>query len=410
MAAEKVNFTDNRLRKLTHGGTSKRQILFDKTQPGLALQITPAGTKTFQFRHWDRNRRQTKVLTIGKYPTVSINEARAIAADHLVAMNKGIDVVETVRALREESTFDEMFQAWLEQHAKPHKKSWQEDERRYKLYMEKPFGKKKLSWFTPARIRKWHRDITKLKKQRGQKGETVSPATANRALALVSVIFNQMRPEHPNPCKGIKKFREQSRDRFLQPEELKRFFEALDDPTTPQMLRDYLLVSIFTGARRSNVLAMKWKDIDLKQSVWRIPADQSKNGEPMTVPLVPQAVDILARRKSETSSIFVFSSQKSRSGHLEEPKTAWRSLLKRAGLKNVRLHDLRRTLGSWQTITGASTAIVGKTLGHKTPQATAVYARLHLDPVRASMENAVNAMLAAREMPDKVVGIKTHGE
>jgi len=61
-------------------------------------------------------------------------------------------------------------------------------------------------------------------------------------------------------------------------------------------------------------------------------------------------------------------------------------------LKNVRLQDLRRTMGSFQTITGASTAIVGKTLGHKNPNSTAVYARMHLDPVRESMETSVAAM------------------
>jgi len=93
---------------------------------------------------------------------------------------------------------------------------------------------------------------------------------------------------------------------------------------------------------------------------------------------------------------------------MEEPKGAWKTLLRRAGLDNVRLHDLRRTMGSYQTMSGASTAIVGKTLGHKSPASTAVYARLNLDPVRQSMENAVSAMLAAKDMPEKVVPLKNN--
>lgn len=89
-----------------------------------------------------------------------------------------------------------------------------------------------------------------------------------------------------------------------------------------------------------------------------------------------------------------------------KPRKGWVALLKRADMNDLRLHDLRRTLGSWQTITGASTTVVGKTLGHKSPSATAVYARLNLDPVRASMETAIKAMLASKELPNKVTKIK----
>ena len=128
----------------------------------------------------------------------------------------------------------------------------------------------------------------------------------------------------------------------------------------------------------------------------------------MTIPLIHEAVEILQHRKKTAISIFVLPSpgrSKSKTGHMTDPRTAWKNLLKRAKLENFRLHDLRRTLGSWQTIAGASTAIVGKTLGHKSPASTAVYARLNLDPVRQSMETAVEAMLAARGLPEKVVSI-----
>jgi len=284
MGKDKINFTDNRLRGLRHDGSNKRLFLFDNKQPGLALQLTKAGTKTFQFRSWDKNRKQTKILTIGKYPTISINQAREKVAEFLAAVNNGVDVTEAAKAVRDEDTFSSIFNHWLEEHAKPHKKSWDEDERRYMLYIEKPLGKKNLSWFTQGKVRKWHRGITKIKKQRG-KG-TVSSTTANRALALVSTVFNQAAPDRLNPCRGVKKFREQSRDRFLQPAELQRFFESLESPLTPPNLRDYLLVSIFTGARRSNIMGMRWMDIDFEQCLWKIPANQSKNSEPMAIPLV----------------------------------------------------------------------------------------------------------------------------
>jgi integrase len=85
----------------------------------------------------------------------------------------------------------------------------------------------------------------------------------------------------------------------------------------------------------------------------------------------------------------------SKSGHLEDPKTAWERILKRADIQGLRIHDLRRTLGSWQTALGASSFIVGKSLGHKTLQATAIYARLNLDPVRSSVNAAVDALFSA---------------
>ena len=156
-------------------------------------------------------------------------------------------------------------------------------------------------------------------------------------------------------------------------------------------------------------MAMRWSDINVEQNIWRIPPDESKSSEAMNVPLIEPAIAILQKRKSKTNSIFVFPGDGG-TGHLVEAKRAWKTLLKSAGLTNVRLHDLRRTLGSYQTIGGTSLTIVGKTLGHKSHEATQVYARLNLDPVRASMEKAVDLMMASKELPDKIVKMKRSKE
>jgi integrase len=401
MGKTKINFTDDRLRKI-QPVKQKRIYLYDTKTPGLRLQITPAGALTFQFQVHDPRKRQAVTRTLGRYPKVSISKARELAGIEAGKVASGIDIEKEAQAQRQEWTLDELFDYWLENHAKPHKKSWHEDERRYNLYIKKPLGKKKLSQITTDRIRKLHLDITKMPKQRGL--GSISKTTANRALVLLSTVFNQAVPNLPNPCRGVKTFKEVSRDRWLQPDELKRFFSALYDNQTPSNLRAYILLSLFTGARRSNLLSMRWSELDMKQRVWNIPAHKSKNGEKITIPLVEQAIGILKARKK--TSVFVFPSR-SVSGHLEEPKTAWYSLRSRAGLEDVRLHDLRRSMGSYQTVTGASTAIVGKTLGHKNQASTAVYQRLNLDPVRASMEKAVAAMLATKDMPGKVVDMIT---
>ena len=113
------------------------------------------------------------------------------------------------------------------------------------------------------------------------------------------------------------------------------------------------------------------------------------------MPLTAAALDVLhARQQDDGSSEWVFPSR-GRHGHIVEPKSAWQRIVKRAGLSDVRPHDLRRSLGSWMAMTGAGLPVVGKMLGHTQPSTTAIYARLAVDPVRAAAEQATAAMLQA---------------
>ena len=140
---------------------------------------------------------------------------------------------------------------------------------------------------------------------------------------------------------------------------------------------------------------MKWSQIDLKLGIWFIPI--TKNGESMDCPLTLKAIELLKDMKKSATSDWVFPSETSASGHYEEPKRAWHNLLKRAGIENLRLHDLRRTLGSYQAINGSSLQIIGKSLGHKSMQSTQVYARLMNDPIRQSTNSAIDKMLEYAE-------------
>ncbi len=169
--------------------------------------------------------------------------------------------------------------------------------------------------------------------------------------------------------------------------------------------RDYFLMLLLTGARKTSVLSMRWAEIDFEGATWRIP--KTKNGSPQVVHLSAEAVMVLKARREErdgkaqatgeAASEFVFPGE-GKTGHYAEPKRAWAGILSRAGVDDLRIHDLRRTLGSWQAKTGASLAIIGKSLGHKSQQSTAIYARLDLDPVRQSVDTATAAMLEAAGM------------
>ena len=232
---------------------------------------------------------------------------------------------------------------------------------------------------------------------------------ANRVLALASSVLGrgvEWGHIETNPARGIRRNKEYSRDRFIQSDELPRFFKAVGEEENTG-IRDYFLLSLLTGARRANVLSMRWQEVNMKRGEWRITV--TKNGTPQTVPLIPEALEILRIRlvAAEKDAVFVFPGP-GKKGHLIEPRKGWLRILKRAKLSDLRIHDLRRTLGSWQAKTGASLAIIGKSLNHKNQQTTAIYARLDLDPVRQSMETATSAMLEAGGLKKlgEVVAIK----
>jgi integrase len=175
-------------------------------------------------------------------------------------------------------------------------------------------------------------------------------------------------------------------------------------------LRDFFMLALLCGARRANLQAMRWADIDLERTrpvqegsktvlqpdpVWRIPAEAAKAGEAITVPLVEAAEVILRRRKaSANGSPWVFPSR-GRTGHLVEVKSGWQRIVKAAGVSDLRLHDLRRTFAAWQLLGGGNVVSISKSLGHSSTQSTWVYARTHYNDVRQSVESGTSMMLSA---------------
>lgn len=380
-AKSRLAFSKTRLHALSRPAKG-RVYHYDEKTAGLCLCVTAAGTKTFYCYRW-ANGRPIRIR-IGKFPEVTVERARKQAAALNGAIAKGEDPQALRIAARHEPTLGMLHQHWMESYAKLHKKSWREDERQYNQFL-KPWRNRRLSAIQKREVQALHTRI----------GELNGHYAANRLLALVRAMFNKAGDigyDGRNPAVGVKKFKEQARDRFLQPEEVPRFFEALQHEPNA-VLRDLILMMLLTGARRANVEAMAWEDVNVNTGVWRIP--DTKIGEPMLVHLCPTALEILQRRQANRDgSAWVFPTA-SRTGHVVDPKFAWKRLVKRAGLSDLRLHDLRRTLGSWQAATGASLCVIGKTLGHKRASTTQVYARLNLDPVRQSVDKATRAILGA---------------
>jgi integrase len=387
-----INFTKDNILALPLPATG-RVTYHDnnKLAAGLQLRVTSNGAKTFCVFRRIKGGEPGRV-TLGRFPDMTIDQARRQAAQINAAIAEGGNPAAVKRAHKAERTFADLFGEYIKRHAKPHKRTWAEDEQRYEQYLRKTLGNKKLTAIDRKVIAHIHSDITL----------AGHGTVANRVLALVSSVFGwaiNVGLGDTNPAKGIKRNKEISRDRFLQGDELPRFFAALAEETN-QTMKDYFLVSLLTGARRANVLSMRWADINFGRDEWRI--EETKNGTPQTVTLSPEVVKILSERQREAVGIFVFPGT-GKSGHLAEPKTGWKRILEHAKLENLRVHDLRRTLGSWQAKSGASLAIIGKSLNHKNIATTAIYARLDLDPVRDSVNTATSAMMAAGGMKPRAL-------
>jgi integrase len=217
---------------------------------------------------------------------------------------------------------------------------------------------------------------------------------ANRAINQMSAAINwgikRGYLEH-NPCKGVERFRSQSRERFLMPDEVGKVKAALD--RSEPVYRDFFYLCLLTGARKGNVLAMRWEHIDFELALWTIPGAEFKNGHTLCIPLGQAALAILYRRHTERSGVYVFPG-KGVSGHMHDAKKAWKRVLKRAGVAGVTIHDLRRTVGSYLAISGAEPLLIAKTLGHRDLRSTQVYARLNVEPVRAAMQAIQDRWLA----------------
>jgi len=385
-----IRFTKTALSYLAMPAVGKRDSYFDTEVPKLALRVTHTGSKTFYVVR--RTGGQVVWLKVGVFPDMTVEQARKAAMNVLSEFAKGGNPAAVKRAVKAELTFSEAFEQFLTGKRKRDgtplaDKTKGDYSDLLRLYLDS-IKSKKLSGIERSEIKAIHAKVTKK-----------SPAQADRVVSMISGVFTYMLDQEKisgaNPAARIQKNPSVQRDRFVQADEMPRLFEALANVPSDAM-RDFFLLALLTGARRANVSEMKWADLDLISGVWHLA--KTKNGTPQNVTLSPEAITILkARSDTASSSPFVFPGD-GKTGHVVEPKKAWATLLKHANIENLRIHDLRRTLGSWQARTGASLTIIGKSLNHKTHQATAIYARLDLDPVRQSVNTATSAMMEAAGM------------
>src|SRR5215831_14225058 len=263
----------------------------DSELPGFALRVTK-GRKSFILEK--RIRGRMRRLTIGPYGPLTVDQARKIAATHVGAIAQGEDPAQVRQDQLHEPTFGDLTEQYLAWHV-PRKRSARDDRGMLQTHLA-VFRTRKLTDLSRNDVARLHAKI----------GET-APYRANRVVALLRKMFNLARDwglyTGENPATRIQLFPEESRDRFVQPEELPLLFRAIaEEPDLA--LRVFFLTALLTGARRGEVLAMCWDDVNLARAVWRIP--HTKAGRPHLLPLPQALVNRLRRLPRLEGVAYVF--------------------------------------------------------------------------------------------------------
>ena len=387
-----VNFSPARLRELP-APMSGNVIHYDSEVRGLGLRITRNNARGWIFNY--RVKGVERRLTIGAFSDWPLKLAREEAQRLRRLVDQGRDPMAERHADRTAPTVRELFARWQAEKAPAMRpRSRVEQERLFRQCIEPELGSRKVADVTHEDIDRLHRKITHRKSQR--KGQNGAPVRANRTVSFASRLFNlavvwKMRAD--NPVKGIEKNPEQPRHRYLTEAELTRLDAALVAEPDRQLI-NILWLLLLTGARKGEVLAMRWEHLDLGEpAVWTKPAPAVKQARLHRAPLNNQARDILVVIKEENSgnvvrlspSPFVFA-ERNELGHVRDIKRGWERICQRAGLTNLRIHDLRHSFASFLVSAGYNLPMVGALLGHSQAQTTARYAHLMDTAQRAATE------------------------
>ena len=395
-ATLKFKFTETAIDNLVPPTDRDRYYAHDTEFTGLCLMVTRRHSKSGKFRRTyylncnidGRSRR----LRIGEVNNVTLVQARKQAKILAGQVESGIDPMQAKRDKRQEWTLDELMKEYLVRHAKPYKKTWEQDEGLYRRELSH-WGNRRISSITQSEVDRHHKKL----------GTEVGIHTANAMVTLMKTMYNKAIKKWKcfkgeNPTDEIDLFPTRGRERWITPEEMPHFMASLQQYPNDDF-RDYVLLSLYTGARQGNIIAMRWDDLSLPQMTWTIP--ETKNGESLVVDLVEEVLPVLLRRKvrAANSKEWVFPDPDSPADHMKRPWFHWRKFLKAAGIVDLRMHDLRHTHASWLIHMGADISDVQAALGHKKIETSMRYAHRKRGRTRDKRSMAVGGMLEAAKPP-----------
>ena len=398
--AERKRLTDAIVRRLPLPQQGKH-ITIDADVPGFGARVTANGARSFILRYTTRAGRE-RTFTIGGASVWRTTDARDKARELRREIEDGGDPLGDIEDERAAPTVVDLIERFRSEHL-PKKRPRTASEYGYllQLHIEPHFGQHtKVADVRFEDVDALHRKITK----------SGSPYADNRTIALLSKMFGlaiKWRMRETNPVKGIERNREYHRRRYLSGKELIRLTEALAKHPDKKAA-DAIRLLLLTGARRGEVLGMRWEDVE--DGTWSKPPSSTKQKEHHQVPLSAPALQLLSniRKRQRPRAPFVFPGDGA-TGHRVELKKNWALITKAASIEGLRIHDLRHSYASQLVSGGASLPLIGALLGHSNPITTSRYAHLFNDPLRKAAEQ-VGAVIAAAGKPVKpVLKLKRRG-
>ena len=359
----------------------KNYFVWDTEIKGFGCQILKGGKKTYGFYYHSPLTRKKAYIKIGCHGNITVDFARNVAKKLSASVASGIDPREQKKEkLIEEKRsvfFDDFFKVFKEKHIDvAYKgKGAYNNMSISRLYILPWFAQKKLEEISARDVRQFLDSLSHIS------------TTANRCFELLSVAFGKAEeweylPTGSNPCKGVRKYKGNRKQRFLTDLELAKLEESLTQQEIEQKA-SYCTVNairliLYTGCREGEVLNLKWENVHIKDHY--VYLDDTKVGEDAR-PLNRKAIDVLTSVKPKEGNPYIFYGRVP-GRPLAEIKTAWKTILKRAGIKDFRLHDLRHSFASFALKKGVDLYTVSKLLGHKNIATTTRYAHLELEHLK----------------------------
>lgn len=376
---------------------TSREIEYTSAEapPGLKLVVSKRGIKSWLLRYSITPPGQSfplkRAIKLGEFPGMEPTEACQIALEMRGQIAKGIDPLDARDKAADEPTLDQFFQKEYLPHARTTLRSAKDVEGRWRLHVSPVLGSMRMRDIKPGDVLRLH----------DSKRTQLCAASANRILALIKRVFNvaiMLERCEKNPCRGVRMHAEQNvRNRTLAGQELKRFVAALADEPN-RVAADFFLYALATAGRREECLQMTWDEVSLQQEIWTIPASRSKNGKSRTVPLNELAMQVLRNRLAHRRSQYVFPGRDS--GPFNNPSKAFKRVLERAGIVDLKIHDLRRSAATILINNGGNISQAQKLLGHSSSTLTATrYAFLAESQVRDASQRVSNAIAEACSLP-----------
>ncbi len=350
---------------------------------GFGLRVTEQGARTYVVRFRLRGSRSQKLKALGSTDKLTFGQALDNAREVLRLASQGRDWFDEIRRKRAQ-TLGEVWRYYEAEHLAGNGVS---DRTRgdakllWENHCAKEFDFCSLADVTPERARDWHRRTSK-------SGDYVAnrASQALRAAWNYGLKYGRIPREQANPFASVTLNKEQARQTILEPEQFPRFANAVNAVADP-FARAYFWTLFYTGCRRTELLKLQWSDVEIKPEQDKEPRSGSitlrmtKGGERRVVALSAPAVEILeALPRTHNPHVFI-GTRKTKNhpvdleNHLD-PKKHWHSVRIAANLPELRLHDLRRSFGSWLGASGVTPKLIGTVLGHKTDITSRVYVQL----------------------------------